>query len=416
MVKVGKAIPSEDEVRNLELPGEGQYKLPNDTEVSNELLPDLQESEERQRYLKLALALPISEILFSVRSKNCLKNLRIQHLKDLVLLSRDQILSQKNAGKRSLKEMSDFLNQLELDLGMNLTSSLLKAIEWQIKSVRDPEKLMEDFRNSYPEKTIVLKEVRIQTIKPERMEFYKPCFELYTHGGTLQSVAMAMKLTRERIRQILIKGTAYKLFEYNGREYPYILKAKLLSDLSKYPSMSTVSKINKISTVYLKRLLLAYHITSEQMEEFKERSRKQQAIEDFNAVRDQLGHNPTTTELQANGEWRSLGNRIRRNWGNFQEFRQALNIPPPPPFAEVTKRWIEHRSRLALIRRMQDLDSVRDCLEKLGPLNTSEIARRCQLKSMRAFKLTQLLLATGEVSRDGVGSQTKYRISKIGGR
>lgn len=392
-----------------------QYKPANDTGISDEMLSAPQESKERQEYLELILALPVSEILFSVRSKNCLKKLKVRHLKNLVLLTDSQIMGQKNAGKRSLREMTDFLNQLDLSLGMSLNPSLLRAIEYRARNSQNPQSLLENLRKSYPERAVALSKIRTQTIKPERLEFYKRCFELYQQGGTLESVAKTIKLTRERIRQILVKGTAYGLFEYKGLEYKYVSKAKLLSDFGKHPSLNKVSKINKISIVYLKRLLLAYHITTKQIEGFKETLRKQQAIEEFNAVRDQLGHNPTTTELQSNPKWRALGERIRRIWGNVQEFRQVLNIPSPPPFAEATKRWIEHRSRLALIRRMQDLDSVRDCLEKSALLNTSEIARQCRLNPMRAFKLTQMLLATGEVSREGAGNQIKYRISKIGG-
>ncbi len=382
---------------------------------SDNIVPDPKQTQERQRYLEFVLAIPISEILFSVRLKNCLNLLKISHLKDVVLSSQGRILSQRNAGKSSLKELTDFLDRLDLCFDMTLTPSLVKTINEKIKNFQEPVKLVQEFRNLYPEKASAFKEVEIRTIKPERMEFYKRCFELYQQKGTLQSVAKEIKLTRERVRQILVKGTTYGLFEYKGYEYPYVSKEKLLSDLSKYPNLNRVSKINKISIVYLKRLLLSYHITSTQIEDFKGKLRKQQAIEEYNEVKSKLGHDPTTTELVSNSKWRSLGARISRYWGNFQEFRKELNIPPPPAFAEATKGWREYRSRLALIRRMQDLDLVRGCLEEPAPLNTSEIARKCRLTPMRAFKLTQMLMATGEVSREGIGSQTKYRISRVGG-
>jgi len=385
-----------------------------DGNLSDEISMDSLDNSEHAanfEYLKVALALPIAEIPFTVRVKNFLGLLKIKYLKDLVLFNRRQLLAQKNAGSKSLREITYFLNRLGLALGMSLNPSLLEKVNGYLQACgEEPVKLIENFKKAYPGKVGVLEEIRSRTIGPDRMEFYKRCFELYKQGGTLEYVAKAISLTRERARQILVKGAKLGLFRYVGREYPYVPKEKLLSDLTKTPSITKVARINNISTVYLKRLLLSYHIAAEQIEKFKERLRKQRAIDEYNAVKRELGHYPTTTELQAKSKWRSLESRIRRYWGIFQNFREEMSIPSPPPFVEAIRPWIEHRTRLALIRRMQDLDTVRECLMETNPLTTSEIARRCSLTPMRAFKLTQMLVATGEAVREGIGSQTKYRV------
>ena len=56
----------------------------------------------------------------SVRSRNSLQKENIQTLGDLVQRSEDEMLAIENFGKKSLKEISDFLNDHELDFGMTL--------------------------------------------------------------------------------------------------------------------------------------------------------------------------------------------------------------------------------------------------------------------------------------------------------
>ncbi len=101
-------------------------------------------------------------------------------------------------------------------------------------------------------------------------------------------------------------------------------------------------------------------------------------------------------------------------WGSIFNFRQELKIPSPLPFKEAVRPWIEHRTRLALIKRMQDLDNVRELLEEHEVLQTQEVAAHCRIIPIRAFNLLKMLVATGEVVVEGIGSSTKYRISKNG--
>lgn len=137
-------------------------------------------------------------------------------------------------------------------------------------------------------------------------------------------------------------------------------------------------------------------------------------IEQYNRIKDELGHHPTTTELQREKTSRYLSTRIAQLWGSFSSFREELNIPEPPQgswsFSEDTRKWREHKQRLALIIRMERLDRIRECLSVSGPMALAVIANKSGLASQTAFNLMRLLMATGEVIREGSGAHMKYRL------
>lgn len=366
-------------------------------------------------HLKIVLSLPVSEILFSARVKNFLGVLKIRYLKDLVLLSRRELLAQKNVGSKSLKEIAFFLTRLGLDLGMSLNPPLLEKVHENIqKFAEEPKKLIENFKAAYPDQALVLEEMRIRTITPERMEFYNRCFELYKQGGTLQYVAKAVGLTRGRIQQILSKGTKYGLFEYKGHEYPYVSKEKLISDYKKYRRLPKICEVNKISPTYLRRLFITYNITLKVLTQLREEFHREDCLTGYNKIVAELGHHPTTTELQRRPEWRYFETKIRKRWGSFDAFREHIKAPIPkkgnPNFREDIKEWVEHKKQIALVKRMQRLDDIKDCLFDSGPLSSSEIAKCCGIPERQIWRLLQLLISTGEIKRVGTGAHTKYSI------
>jgi DNA-directed RNA polymerase alpha subunit len=58
------------------------------------------QAEKDCEYLKLALAIPISKVFFSVRAKNILDGLEVKCLKDLVVLTEKKYLNERIAAKR----------------------------------------------------------------------------------------------------------------------------------------------------------------------------------------------------------------------------------------------------------------------------------------------------------------------------
>lgn len=74
----------------------------------------------------------ISEFSLSVRSRNCLNNLGVTTVGELVRITDSALLKTKNLGRKSLQEIIDLLSTLGLRLGMN--DSELKAFQEECPS------------------------------------------------------------------------------------------------------------------------------------------------------------------------------------------------------------------------------------------------------------------------------------------
>jgi len=81
--------------------------------------PEYEEEEEEPEFDDTLLK-PIDELELSVRSYNCLQGAGITHVGDLVQRTEAELLKTKNFGRKSLKEIKDILEEMELELGTNL--------------------------------------------------------------------------------------------------------------------------------------------------------------------------------------------------------------------------------------------------------------------------------------------------------
>ncbi len=95
-------------------PGPG---LPADGQ-GNDRYGDLPLDAELERKLNMSLA----ELELSVRATNCLESEGITTVRDLVSKSEDQLLTVRNFGETTLKEVKAKLNEINLDLGMNVAT------------------------------------------------------------------------------------------------------------------------------------------------------------------------------------------------------------------------------------------------------------------------------------------------------
>ncbi len=371
-----------------------------------------EQAESKRKYLKLVLAIPISRIFFSVRAKNILDGLQVKCLKDLVVLAETRVFKRENCGKKTIGEIKGFLELLDLSFGLNLEPELDEEVATLIGSAPSPQAIVEEFQKNYPNKIHAFDAMRKNVLKDEKYERF---YELYKEKGTLEGVAKITGVTRERVRQILVKGTKYGLFDYRGHEYPYVSKESLLSALGQDPNLFRVAKLLNISENYGRRLLASYGITSQKIDQLRLEKRKKRAIDEYRAIKDQLGHHPTTTELQYNKKWRPLSARIYTLWGTTDRFREEFDIPKPPQgnprFRDDTRKWREERSQIALIKRMQRLDDIRDLLSRGSSANTQEISTRCKIKYNQVGRYINVLLASGEIIREGAGNQIKYRLA-----
>jgi DNA-directed RNA polymerase subunit alpha len=90
-----------------------------DIESSKTMLYD-EEKEKKKSRKNQILETPISDFELSVRSRNCLKKMNIDTLGDLLNISEAELLSYKNFGETSLREVKIILESKSLHLGMTL--------------------------------------------------------------------------------------------------------------------------------------------------------------------------------------------------------------------------------------------------------------------------------------------------------
>jgi DNA-directed RNA polymerase subunit alpha len=84
-------------------------------------------SQENTRLKKL-LNMSVNEIELSVRAANCLNNANITSVGQLAMKSEAEMLKYRNFGKKSLSEIKDKLQQLQLGLGMKFESGLVEVV------------------------------------------------------------------------------------------------------------------------------------------------------------------------------------------------------------------------------------------------------------------------------------------------
>jgi len=80
----------------------------------------------------------VEELELSVRSANCLKNDNIIYIGDLVQKSESEMLRTPNFGRKSLNEIKEVLQQMELNLGISVPDWPPENIEELAKKFEDP--------------------------------------------------------------------------------------------------------------------------------------------------------------------------------------------------------------------------------------------------------------------------------------
>ena len=80
----------------------------------------------------------MDELELSVRSANCLKNDNIVYIGDLVQKSETDMLRTPNFGRKSLNEIKEVLNGMNLHLGMHIEEWPPENIEEMAKRLEEP--------------------------------------------------------------------------------------------------------------------------------------------------------------------------------------------------------------------------------------------------------------------------------------
>ena len=89
-------------------------------EEEPEVVQEKEVDDETKRVARL-MAMPVDELELSVRSSNCLRAAGISQLKDLASRSEAEMLKYRNFGRKSLNELGEILDSLNLSWGMDLS-------------------------------------------------------------------------------------------------------------------------------------------------------------------------------------------------------------------------------------------------------------------------------------------------------
>ncbi|MDC4205948.1 MAG: hypothetical protein MPW17_05180 [Candidatus Manganitrophus sp.] len=154
-------------------------------------------------------------------------------------------------------------------------------------------------------------------------------YHLYKTRGTLTAAGQEIGLSRERIRQLLTKGSEIGLFEYPPSRRPKVSREEILADYRRYLKWSAVAEIHSLSIDRMRRLLRYYRITHKELCAIRTEGRKERCIALYKAAAGALGHHPTTTEMQGICSTRYLATQIRKLWGSIASFREELKIETP---------------------------------------------------------------------------------------
>lgn len=82
--------------------------------------------EDFMRTIREVMDLKIDDLEFSVRCRNCMKNMRVETLSDLTSHSVEEISKTRNVGKRSIEEINSKL--AEIGLAWKMTD--LDWVKW----------------------------------------------------------------------------------------------------------------------------------------------------------------------------------------------------------------------------------------------------------------------------------------------
>ncbi len=116
-----------------------------DIESSKTMFYD-EEKEKKKSRKNQILETPISDFELSVRSRNCLKKMKIDTLGDLLNITEAELLSYKNFGETSLREIKAILDPKGLSLGMALEDKSPEAEE-ETEETEDEDSEVEALRH-----------------------------------------------------------------------------------------------------------------------------------------------------------------------------------------------------------------------------------------------------------------------------
>jgi hypothetical protein len=247
----------------------------------------------------------------------------------------------------------------------------------------------------------------------ERMRLVK---RLYDEYETLDKVGSLLRLSRERIRQILNKGQRYGLFTYQlSRDKKFdetrnkINKEQLKELIRTTRNQFDICSKLEIDINTLQRLIKYYNID---LESYKQDARYSRYLTEYSEIVRILGHHPSTTVLQHNKKWRKIAVGINRLWGGFDRFRSEFGIERPKysMHPNTLAAWnLARQKRIA--RKKERVKTVYKLVKGLGPISCRKISETTGLRTQNINLYLNDLIEDKLIKRIGRGIKVKYKIT-----
>ena len=153
-----------------------------------------------------ALFLEVCDFDFSVRALNCFEVAGVRYVGDLVQLSRNQLLGQRNLGRKTVSEIESFLESLGLQLGMTLPGWGGLDHHKLSQATRHAQHEIVEALDDTPKPSTVEEEVALYLSEALRPKAAAIALARISWTGesdrTLADVGEEFGLSRERVRQI----------------------------------------------------------------------------------------------------------------------------------------------------------------------------------------------------------------------
>lgn len=140
---------------------------------------------------------------FTVRTLNFLRNKKIIYNKDLLLLNREVIFANKNAGKKTFEQIEEYLRVNDFQFGdivYGFSEENLQKLKNKLFTKKNLDISQQDPLD------FILKKINILNEKEKKIILER--YGFFSHSKTLEEIANSFtpKVTRERIRQIESKS------------------------------------------------------------------------------------------------------------------------------------------------------------------------------------------------------------------
>ena len=229
----------------------------NDLKEYSEKIDEVQKQYElnfiKENFEKLST--PIKNLGLSNRTVNCLVNLEIKDVGELLQFSENYLLKHKNFGRKCLKEIKNLLASFDLNFNTKIKwppenyADLIKKLNNSIV-VADPKS--KKIKRIKIDENSLNKEFLIDIIKFSlREREYLVLRKRFWEGQTLEEIAQIEKVTRERIRQIEAKSLRkIKKNKLIFSKFLELKKDEIFSEYSSTANLVTDESLSKVKKKY----------------------------------------------------------------------------------------------------------------------------------------------------------------------